>query len=74
MIDGTVKSKMALLHPTTFAMNPNINELAMEDNALIDPIFESCSFVNGPLFNGVSFDRSSGADVAKLPIIVPKLM
>lgn len=74
MTDGNVNNKMALLHPIIFAINPNKSELAMEDNALIDPMSDSWSFVNGPLFNGVSLDRSCGADVAKLPIIVPKLM
>lgn len=59
-IDGIVKNRIVLLAPRNKLIYPKVNVLRIAPIALIEPIHESCSLVNGPDFKGVSFDKSIG--------------
>lgn len=59
-IDGMVKNRIVRLAPRNKLIYPKVKVLKIAPIALIDPIHESWSFVNGPDFKGVSFDNRIG--------------
>lgn len=61
-IDGMEISSIARLHPRNAVSNPVVNVPPNAPIELIDPIQESCSYVNGPVFSGESSDRSVGIE------------
>lgn len=73
IIDGTVRKRIVRLQPKYNVINPNVNVLKTAPIGFIEPIQESCSFVKGPVFNGVSSDNRYGVAGAIQPIIQPWL-
>lgn len=53
-------SSIARLQPKNVIKNPKINVPKIPASAEIDPIHDNCSFVSGPVFNGVFSDKSIG--------------
>lgn len=68
---GIESKSIARLQPIKGINNPLLKVPHKAPNELIDPIQESCSFVKGPVFNGVSSDKSSGREGDKKPNKMP---
>lgn len=56
MTDGTVRQSKARLEPISDIKNPREIAPTRPPMQFIDPIFDTCSFVKGPVIKGVSSD------------------
>lgn len=60
MIEGIVRQRAARLQPTRDVIDPNKKEPKITPAGPIDPIQDTCSFVNGPDTRGVLSEANFG--------------